>query len=82
MVENSETSVPKGKRSTRKTRERTIEEGLQIIEDSVLAYQDSGGSMTIIPELYHKGRRAVVILIFDAQVQDNHIVPIVSVQPG
>jgi hypothetical protein len=80
MEENLETLVPKDKPSTRKTARLTRAQRLEIVEDSLLAYQYDSGEVKIMPEFYDHGRRAVVVLLYDVMIDDNHLVPI-SAQP-
>jgi hypothetical protein len=78
MAENSKSSVKKESSNTGRTSGLTPERALEILEDSLIKYQKSGGEYAMIPEFFDHGRRCVVAFIYGAKMDDGHLVPLMA----
>lgn len=80
---NSEPQTPKGGKRSSDGEKFLPSEHLVFLTQDLFNYIASGGTMQIFPDFMYRGRRAVAILLYDTQIVDGAIVPLVAhSEPG
>ena len=74
-MENSETSAPTGKRSTKRTVSLTPGQTLEILQQSAANCQSAGFDVRLMP-IYDGGTRMVAIVLMGVELIDGNLIAI------
>jgi len=74
MEDDLTNSVPSASKPTRKTKELTREETLQVLADVLKKYQSQGGNVMIVPEFWHNGTRGIAVVLQDTTITQDGII--------
>lgn len=82
MVENSETLARSEEQHTKKGSKPktrvTTEQALEILQESLIAYQQAGGRVDLVPEFYYAGQRFVAVMLPGVHYIDGNLVPVMA----
>lgn len=76
MAEDSQSCPETGKKSTGKISRLTRDQALEIVQQSLVEYQATGGPVEVLPVFYFEGRRYVGILLEGVEYVNGKLTPV------